>query len=305
MTVTIASRSSLDIRTRIAAALLGVASLILIVWPALRAPVVTWSDSAIDIEWARNGIGLWQPVPPSPAGVVLTHPPKPAYLLFLASAMRAVPPLGETRSVVLVQSLLLWLSMTATALYVLRRRGPATALAFYALLVATLRLRDSASAVMPEAFAAALFIPIAALLCDPPVGVPAGVFATALFAVLFFVRPNLAVMAGVLAILSLVLQRRVTFPILEASAEYYWRPSLGPWPSAPTAEGLGRAELAAAVANWKASIRESGWDARREHIWRSLRGLFGAEHYDAVAADERGGRAWRWRQGLRDGRHPR
>ena len=290
MTVTIASRSALDIRTRIAAALLGVASLILIVWPALRAPVVTWSDSAIDIEWARNGIGLWQPVPPSPAGVVLTHPPKPAYLLFLASAMRAVPPLEETRSMVLVQSLLLWLSMTATALYVLRRRGPATALAFYALLVATLRLRDSASAVMPEAFAAALFIPVAAILCDPPVGVPAGVFATALFAVLFFVRPNLAVMAGVLAILSLVLQRRaraailfaggaavlvvsmwaitrrsagadplrrVTFPILEGSAEYYWRPSLGPWPSAPTAEGLGRAELAAAVANWKRYIHKS------------------------------------------------
>ena len=39
--------------------------------PALSAPVVTWSDSTLDLDWARKGEGIVTPV------VSPHHPPKP------------------------------------------------------------------------------------------------------------------------------------------------------------------------------------------------------------------------------------
>jgi hypothetical protein len=293
---------------------LGAGGLAVYLWPAFSAPVVVWSDSAIDLAWARDGIGVTKAVPAPAPGTVLGHPPKPAYLLFLAVAMRLVPGVRAERSVVIIQSTLLWLSIAATSLYLARRTGAFAGIALYVLLLTLLRLRDSASAVMPEAFSAAIFLPLVTAVFRPApkmlpvIGVAAGV------AVLFFVRPNLAAIVGALGFASLLLHgrsrdamalacvsttlvlilwlatrpaagpdplRRLGHPILEGSAEYYWRPSLGPWPSAPSADGLARAELAEAAGNWKAWIIRSGPDARRERLWHALRGTFGTEYYDA------------------------
>ncbi|HEY6148862.1 MAG TPA: hypothetical protein VIZ69_14240, partial [Thermoanaerobaculia bacterium] len=190
-----------------ALAFLGLAGLALMMWPAFRAPVVTWSDSAIDLAWAREGVGLVKPPAASP-DVVVGHPPKAAYLLFLAVAMRIVPAVGEAQSVVIVQSLLLWLSIAGTSLYVARRRGAAAGVVAYALVLAILRLRDCASAVMPEAFAATLFLPIAALILDPPTRLSGCLALGGATAVLFFVRPNLAALAGVTTVVSLALELR-------------------------------------------------------------------------------------------------
>ena len=53
--------------------------------PALSAPVVTWSDSTLDLDWARKGEGIVTPV------VSPHHPPKPGYILFLRAVLLAGP----------------------------------------------------------------------------------------------------------------------------------------------------------------------------------------------------------------------
>ena len=53
--------------------------------PALAAPVVSWSDSALDLDWARKGEGIVTPV------VSPHHPPKPGYILFLRGILEAEP----------------------------------------------------------------------------------------------------------------------------------------------------------------------------------------------------------------------
>jgi hypothetical protein len=42
-------------RRAILCGLLGAAGLAVYLWPALEAPVVLWSDSHIDLAWAREG----------------------------------------------------------------------------------------------------------------------------------------------------------------------------------------------------------------------------------------------------------
>ena len=299
---------------RLALLAAGAAALALYLWAGFVAPVVLWSDSRLDLDWARTGAGIFRPLPAAPPGQVIAHPAKPGYLLFLRAAMAAVPGVSDERSVVLVQSILLWASIAATAVFVARRRGTGAALAVYGLLLAVLRLRDSASAVMTEAISAALFLPISAAALALPkrdrtlLGLGAGA------ALLFFVRPNLAGVAAALVAASLAMARRprglaafaaaflllsggawlatrraagpdafrgVGFPILEGSAEYYWRPSLGPWPR-PDAAGppSTRDEVALARARWSRTLSGSGADVRRELVWRALHGVFGAEYYD-------------------------
>jgi len=46
--------------------------LVLFVWTAISAPVVLWSDSTLDLEWPRQGIGINQEAPQG------GHPAKPA-----------------------------------------------------------------------------------------------------------------------------------------------------------------------------------------------------------------------------------
>ncbi|MEO8432748.1 MAG: hypothetical protein ABI592_14660 [Acidobacteriota bacterium] len=292
----------------------GTAGLFLFLWAGLVAPVVLWSDSRLDLDWARTGAGIFRPLPAPSPGQVLAHPAKTGYLLFLRAAMAAVPGVPAERSVVLVQSVLLWGSIAATAVFVARRRGSAAGFALYALLLAFLRLRDSASAVMTEALSAALFLPLAAAALAPPKRDRTLLGIGAASALLFSVRPNLALVAAALVAASLSLARRprgvaafavaflllssgfwlatrrVTgedawrgagYPILGGSAEYYWQPSI-PWPppgvTRPPTTGTA---LALTRDRWERFFAGSAPDVRRELVWRALHGVFGVEYYDA------------------------
>jgi hypothetical protein len=294
-----------------AVSLLGLA---LYLWGALAAPVVLWSDSEIDMGWARSGVGIFRPVAEPPPGEPLVHPPKPGYLVFLAAAMRAAPALGEARSVVLVQSFLLWLSIVGTCWFIARRSGNGIWLWTGPLLLAVFRIRDAASAVMSETICAALFLPLAALSIWKPrrpwVCASMGFGA----AVLFAIRPDvgailflltaaaflagriwrcLGVYAASFTLLTLGVWmvtrpapgsdplRGAGHPVLEASATYYWRPSLGQWPRAETQSAMGRKELDRAAGNWKRTLSHLGPDTRRELVWRAFHGLLGTEFYDA------------------------
>jgi hypothetical protein len=130
--------------------LLAASGLLLYLWPALSAPVVLWSDSALDLEWARQGVGIVSAVrPPPPGAEQPAHPAKPAYLLFLRAVLAIAPSGYEPRTIVVVQSLLLWLSIAATSLFVARRRGAPLGIAVYLLEPATLHVRI-ASPVLPS-----------------------------------------------------------------------------------------------------------------------------------------------------------
>ena len=73
----------------------------------------------------------------------------------------------------------------------------------------------------------------------------------------------------------------LSYPILEATADYYWRPAVEPWPRADSPAGQMRAELSRTVANWKTTLGQRGPEARRQLLWRALHGLLGTEFYDA------------------------
>ena len=293
-------------------ALLGLS---LYLWSAFAAPVVLWSDSRIDIAWAKAGLGIFRPIPAPPPGIAVGHLPKPGYLLFLRFALGVFPSLGETRSIVVVQSALLALSILATSLWLARRRGGAAGLALAVICLLFLRLRDAASAVMTEALAAALLLPIAALLLYPAergrrwpsavLGLAAGV--------LFLIRPNCGAAMLLLACASLFLTREgkrlllfccgfaalvlpfwyvgrsnlpgdplhgLGFQVVEGSADYYWAPSIHPWPVGATPGEAAREQLRVARENWKDTLAAAGPDRRRQLVWRALHGLLGIEYYD-------------------------
>lgn len=294
-------------------AALACLGLALFLWPALTGPVVLWSDSELDLAWAKAGLGVLRPVPQPPTGA-LGHQPKPAYLLFLRAATRALPGLGETRSVVVVQSLLLWAATVAASLWLALRRSPGKALLFTAIAFSFLRLRDASSAVMPEALAVAFLLPLTAALLAPPRRLPAFAFLGLATAVLFYVRPNCGAAMLLLAIAGLFAGRRIRallafaagfavlvvpfslgaspappgdpfhglgYQILEASADYYWSPSLGALPSGQSPREIALAEIRRARENWSRTLAGPGEDTRRELLWRGLHGLFGTEYYDA------------------------
>ena len=286
---------------------LGAFGLLLYLWPAFAAPVVLWSDSVRDLDWARRGVGISQPVPSD------IHLAKPGYLLFLRGAMALVPPLGEARSVVLTQSLLLWISIAATAVYIGYRRGAGVGVGLYVLLILFTRLRDASSAVMTESLTAALLLPFAAFVLFPPRPNRYGlVFAGIAAALIFAVRPNAGAIALALAILSALPRfrslglllgafvgvvaimwvatrrsagedpwRGIGHPLFAASAEYYWLPSLGEWPEAASEKVRGRRAIRGARENWQRFFSRRGGDTAREFAWRALHGLFGTEFYDA------------------------
>jgi hypothetical protein len=269
---------------------------------------VLWSDSVRDLEWAREGIGLVKPPPPGDL-----HVAKPGYLLMLRAEMAFAPPLGEARSVVLAQSLLLWLSITATAIFVGRRFGTWTGAALGLVLLFFLRLRDASSAVMTEAPSAALLLPFAAaVLFRAKAGRNSFLFSGAAAGVLFWIRPNLGAVALALALLAAAVRwrdvalvlaafaavvavgwlatrraagedpaRGIAYPLFAATAEYYWMPSLGEWPEAASERARGELTLERAAANWKSFLSRRDPDARRELSWRAFHGLFATEFYDA------------------------
>lgn len=286
---------------------LGALGLSLYLWPALAAPVVLWSDSVRDLEWARAGVGISQPVPSD------IHLAKPGYLLFLRGAMALAPPLGEARSVVLTQSLLLWISIAATAVYIACRKGVGVGLGLYVVLILFTRLRDASSAVMTESLTAALLLPFAAFVLFPPGPTRYGpVFAGIAAALIFAIRPNAGAIALALAVLAALPRLRplallliafvgvvammwaatrrsagedpwrgIGHPLLAASAEYYWLPSLGEWPEAASEKERGREAIRRARENWRSFFSRKGADTSRELLWRAFHGLFGTEFYDA------------------------
>lgn len=296
------------LRVRLVWAALAAAGLALYVWPALAAPPVLWSDSLRDMEWAREGIGLWKPPPPGDL-----HLAKPGYLLLLRAEMAFAPFLGEARSVVLAQSLLLWLSIMATAFFVGRRFGTAPGIILGIALLLLLRLRDASSAVMTEAPTAALLLPFAAaVLFGAKTGRNTFLFSGGGAALLFWIRPNVGAIAFALAILAAVPRRRgvflvfasfgalvatgwlatrhaagedplrgIAYPLFAATAEYYWLPSLGEWPDATSEKARGEQTLRRSLKNWKTFLSRRDPDTRRELLWRAFHGIFGTEFYDA------------------------
>jgi hypothetical protein len=293
-------------------ALLGagllVLGLALALWPALSAPVVLWGDSTIDLQWARTGVGIFRPAPSG------AHPAKPVYLLFLRAAMALPFSKQEERRAVIVQSLLLWLSIAATAYYLGRRRGAGVGIALYIVLILFLRLRDASSAVMTEALTAAILLPIVAFELEPPQRARGFLLLGLGTGALFWIRPNAGLVALLLGVIPILFGKRWTrllplaaglaavafpiwiasrtaresdrlrglsFPILEASADYYWHPSIEPWPQAGSERELARQELSLTVERWKATLSARGPDARRQLLWRAFHGLLGSDFYDA------------------------
>ncbi len=276
--------------------------------PAIVAPVVSWSDSALDLDWARRGEGIVTPV------VSPHHPPKPGYILFLRGVLAAGPAANAERRIVVLQSLLLWLGI-ATASWILGRRlGARYGVLLYVSLVLTLRLRDCASTIMSEAVTAALLLPLAALLLDPPARMRTSALFGAAGAVLFLVRPNAGaaiLLLGTLSVvggerrhgrLKLTLSLLFGFAIVWApfwyltrvpgdpfrgmapafvsgSLDYSWTPPHPP-PEPPPFE-----QVRTALANWQTTFTERSSDRSRQLVWRALHGVLGTDYYDARWSD--------------------
>jgi hypothetical protein len=296
-------------RGRLLLAAVWLAGLVLYLWPALSAPPVLWSDSVVDLARAESGVGVWKPL--AREDLDLVHPAKPGYLLFLRAAGAAVPFTSRERSIVLVQSVLLWLSIVGVSALVARRSSSGAGAAVAAALFLFVPLRDSASAVMSEAIAAALFLPLVFLAVEPPASAKAGAAAAIVTVVLFWIRPNVAGIAALAIAGSWLAARRVrpavafavvgiavagaiwaataapagpdrsrgfADAILAGSAEYAWAPMEG--------EVVGRGasqdnRLALARGNWRAALDGHPADRRRELVWRALHGFLGLEFYDA------------------------
>ena len=296
-----------------AAVFLGALAIALYLWTALNAPVVLWSDSQTDLAWAKEGLGIFKPIPPPAPGKPIDHLPKPGYLLFLRGAMAAIPPLGETRSVIVVQSLLLALSVFGTSLWIARRRGPGVGAAVAAVCLLFLRLRDASSAVMTEALAAALLLPIGAALLEPGGWSGAGLLHGAACGALFLVRPNCGGAAVLIAAVVFTAAREIRrllfflagfvvlilpfwylgrsnlpgdplhglgYQIVEGSADYYWAPSISPWPVGETPGEAAAEELRVAQENWKKTLHSAEPDRSRQIVWRAFHGFLGTEFYD-------------------------
>ncbi|HEY2798429.1 MAG TPA: hypothetical protein VGK26_11120 [Thermoanaerobaculia bacterium] len=279
--------------------------------PALTAPVVSWSDSALDLDWARKGEGIVTTV------VSPHHPPKPGYILFLRGVLAAGGEEGVERRIVVVQSVLLWLGIAAAALFLGRRLGARYGILLYLVLVLSLRLRDCASAIMSEAVTAAILLPLAALLLDPPARAWTSGLLGCAIAVLFLVRPNAGAAMLLLAVISIGLgvhreegERTVRvrvrqllallfgFAILWApfwyatrvpgdpfrgmspafitgSLDYGWTPP-HPGPEPPPFD-----QVRTALANWQTTMTERSGDRARQLAWRAFHGLLGTDYYDA------------------------
>lgn len=277
--------------------------------PAFVAPIVSWSDSTLDLDWARKGEGIATPV------VSTHHPPKPGYILFLRGVLEAGPERSAERRIVVVQSVLLWLGIATAALLLGRRLGARYGLLLYGILVLSLRLRDCTSTIMSEALTAALLLPLAALLLDPPARAwTSGLFGAAA-AGLFLVRPNAGAAILLLGAVTLAvhhvegggrLQRVLSllfgFAVLWApfwyltrvpgdpfrgmapafvsgSLDYSWTPPHPP-PEPPPFE-----QVRTALANWQTTFTERSSDRSRQLVWRALHGVLGTDYYDARWSD--------------------
>lgn len=283
-------------------------------WPALRAPVVTWSDSTIDLELARRGVGILTPPSEQDLRFAGVHPIKPGFIAFLALASRIVSG-EEGRSVVIVQSILLLSSLLATSWYIAKRSRWPLGLVLYGTLLSCLRLRDATSAVMSEAIAVTCFVPLVALALFPPRHRASPLVVGVLVGWLALARPNLGAIALMVVVVGWVMFGAATSrtalmaatalavvgtvwlvtrsspeddpirglggPLLFGSANYYWSPSLGDWPQDGSGRALAGAEVRLAAARWRRFLDDRDRDTSRQLVWRAFHGLFGTEYYDA------------------------
>ena len=300
--------------TKIALLLFGAAGSFLYLWPALRGPVVVWSDSRVDLALARERLGFLGGAAYRDAGG-WGHAVKPGYVFFLTvcTALFRDP----ARASVVVQSVILLASIGGAALFASRRRGAGHGAAFFALAVAMLSFRDSASAVMSEALATAGFLAVAAWAAlGRRVSVRSALAAGVAIAALFLVRPNEGGAAAVLALIGfrrmaprrravagalaagflalwapVAIARRahereparsgVSSAVLTGSLDYLWPPSVGKWPSAPTPAATAKEELRLAAVRWSALWPPSTPEVRRQWLWRAFHALLGTDYYDA------------------------
>ncbi len=260
-------------------------ALLIYLWPSVAGPVVMWSDSTTDIEWAKEGKGIW-----SPASAP-DHTAKPGYLLFLRMALAMS---GSPRGIVIIQSVLVFAAIGAASILVGRRLGFGSGLAVFGVEVLFLRLRDSTSSVMSEPLAAALFLLVVALLLEPPRRTAALVACGLAVGFLVLVRPNVGAIAAVLAAARLAVDRR-------------WRALLGlgfaaaalvlpVWLATSPREGAAPRDLAyqrrearaddlwipsPGVTTPSSVLARGGPDRVRQIVWRLTHGLLGTEFYDA------------------------
>ena len=271
-------------RRALVCGLLGAAGLAFYLWSAIGAPVVLWSDSRIDLDWAREGVGIVSPAPPPPS----PHPAKPGWIAFLRAASAGASVDAAPRRIVVVQTVLLWLSIAGVSVWLGRRTSFARGVALYLTLILFLRLPDSATAVMSEALTAALFLPIVASLLDPPARARAGLAIGAASGALFLVRPNAGAAAALLAALAFGATRRWrALAGFAAAAAVLIVPV---WVLTSPRNGDPLRDLGPAFLWAKA---EYGWtntaglappdasEAARQLVWRLFHGLLGGEHHDA------------------------
>jgi hypothetical protein len=288
-------------------AVLAVLGLAVYLVPAFTAPVVTWSDSALDLDWARKGEGIVTPV------VSPHHPPKPGYIAFLSTVLAAAPEGSPERTIVIVQSVLLWLGIAAASLILGRRLGARYGVLLYVVLVLSLRLRDCASTIMSEALTAAILLPLAALLLAPPARAWACGLLGGAVAVLFLVRPNAGAAILLLAAAALgvhsaegatklrlrrVLMLLLGFVLVSSPFWYLTRVPGDPFrgmapafitgsldyswtPPHPPPEPPPFVQVRTASDNWQTTITERSGDRGRQLVWRALHGLLGTDYYDA------------------------
>jgi hypothetical protein len=269
---------------RLACGALGILGLALYLWPAIAAPVVLWADSQFDLRWAREGVGIVSPAPIE--GIV--HPAKPFYILFLKTVLLVAPAGAEARWSVIVQSLLVWLAIAISSVLVAKRLSPARGAALYVVLILTLRLRDSASAVMSEALSAAIFLALSAALIEPTARPGLAALLGLCAGALFLVRPNVGAIAAGLALVAWVPKgpRRAPLVFLAAFAILVLPIWAATAPPRDAWRGMSPAFAAAATEyGWTPaanhSIAESSSDLRRQLVWRAFHGVFGTEYYDA------------------------
>jgi hypothetical protein len=299
-------------RRRVVVILLGTLGLALYLVPAVLAPVVRWGDSEPDLRWAREGIGLWKPLTAEEIRRAPVHSLKPGYLLFLRFASSAIPGNPE-RSIIVVQSLLLWLSIAGGCLRLGKQNGMAVGVAAYLLLLLFLPIRDSASAVMPEAISTAAFLPLCVVAWERPQGTRTVVLTALSVLALFWIRPNVGAVAFLLVALGWTLRtsyrevagvagvffvglfsiwaatapytgrdtkRGLPDPILIGSVEYNFTPALAPWPGS-TGSFFADPRIVRSISNWKQTLAAPLPDRTRDLRWRAFHGILGVDYYDA------------------------
>jgi len=269
---------------RLACGALGILGLALYLWPAIAAPVVLWADSQFDLKWAREGVGIVSPAPIE--GIV--HPAKPFYILFLKAVEIVAPAGAEARWSVVLQSLLVWLAITVSCVLLARKVSPSRGVVLYVVLILTLRLRDSASAVMSEALSAALFLVLCAALIEPPTQPALAALFGLSAGALFLVRPNVGAIAAGLGLVAWLPKgpKRPALAFLAAFAILVLPIWVATAPPRDAWRGMSPAFTAAATDyGWTPAanhrIVESASDVRRELVWRTFHGVFGTEYYDA------------------------